>query len=119
MRRAVARLLFVGVVCIVSVGLYASAQTQRGTIRGEVTDPAGGVVPDAKIVLMSGCPDETRETTTNPHGDYSFVDSRAGKYVLRVEAPGFKSLTKKVVVMDGRDTTINFKLKAPKGVTVY
>ncbi len=111
MKRVVALLISIALACVVALASGAKAQADRGDIRGEVTDPAGAVLPNAKVTITKKGTDETRETTANPHGDFSFANLEAGKYVVRVEAANFKSMMKKAIVKAGRDTTINFKLE--------
>jgi hypothetical protein len=120
MKRAVAIAIFVAVACVVTVAPSAMAQAQRGGIRGELIDPAGAVIPNAKVIVTKKGINETHETTANPHGDYSFEELEAGEYVVKVEVAGFNSSVKKVIVKAGRDSTVNFKLKLREpGVTVY
>ncbi len=65
------------------------AQSDRGTVRGTVTDPSDAVVPNAKVVLTGVDNGESRETTTGEEGIYVFPEIKAGLYQLTVEAPGF------------------------------
>lgn len=65
-------------------------QSDRGTIRGTVTDPSGAAVPNAKVVLTGAETGETRETTTSDEGIYVFPELRAAVYRVAVEATGFQ-----------------------------
>ena len=65
------------------------AQSDRGTVRGTVTDPSDAVVPNAKVALTGIENGESRETTTGEEGIYVFPEIKAGLYQLTVEAPGF------------------------------
>ena len=77
-----------------AIGLWLSgvaiAQTDRGTITGTVSDPAGAVVASATIearnqatsVLYTGASSET--------GNYTLAQLPAGVYDLAVTSPGFK-----------------------------
>jgi hypothetical protein len=67
------------------------AQSDRGTLRGTVTDPSDAVVPNAKVVLTGVDNGESRETTTGDEGIYVFPEIKAGLYKLTVEAPGFRA----------------------------
>ncbi len=68
---------------------FVLAQSDRGTVRGTVTDPSDAVVPNAKVVLTGVENGESRETTTGEEGIYVFPEIQAGLYRLTVEAPGF------------------------------
>ena len=76
-------------ICLLSLSIGALSQTQRGQIVGEVTDPAGSVVPAAKVELVNPSTGVRHETVTGPNGSYTFPLLNYGKYDLKVSAPGF------------------------------
>jgi hypothetical protein len=58
-------------VCIVLFSLGSipvSAQDTRGTISGTVTDPQGGVLPDATVIVSNTGTGTTTRLATNPRG---------------------------------------------------
>ena len=64
---------------------------QNAAISGTVFDPAGQVVPGARVTLLYAMAElETRET--NAQGQYSFVHLRAGKYQIVATSSGFDQL---------------------------
>jgi len=67
----------------------ASAQSNKGTITGTVTDPNGAVVKDAKIVVTNTATGEAREATTNDDGSYAIPALDPGIYRLTVDGSGF------------------------------
>jgi hypothetical protein len=69
--------------------LGAEAQ-YRGSLRGTVTDPAGAVVPRAKVTLLNPATNETKSDLTNANGIYTFSGLSESTYQLTVEAQGFK-----------------------------
>src|SRR5579871_5826916 len=76
--------------CFFVIATALLAQNDRGTITGEVKDPAGAVVPNAVIVVTNmgtGAESKTMSTAT---GNYTVPSLTAGMYSLGVEAPGFK-----------------------------
>lgn len=73
---------------ILGTGL-ASAQSDRGTIRGTVTDPSDAVIPNARVVLTGVENGESREVTTGGEGIFVFPEIKAGLYRLAIEATGF------------------------------
>ncbi len=76
--------------CFVVLAASLFAQNDRGTITGEVKDPAGSVVPNATVVAANmGTGAESKSTTTST-GNYTIPSLTAGMYTLTVEAPGFK-----------------------------
>ena len=70
--------------------VVAIAQSDRGTITGTVSDPAGAVVASAAIQaknVQTGAIYETASTTT---GNYTIPQLPAGTYALSVSVQGFK-----------------------------
>src|SRR5689334_4674055 len=65
------------------------AQSDRGTITGTITDPAGAVVPGAKITLTNTETAALMETISTPTGNYTIPSVPIGLYNLSVEAAGF------------------------------
>jgi hypothetical protein len=75
---------------IVASAAPVLAQSDRGTIRGTVTDPSGAVVPNASVIITGIETGETRQTTTNDEGIYVFPELRPTTYRITVEATGFQ-----------------------------
>jgi hypothetical protein len=61
-----------------------------GTVRGDVKDPNGAVVPGATVTLVDAR-GGGRKATTNSSGTYVFTTVDPGPYTLRVEGQGFKT----------------------------
>jgi hypothetical protein len=66
----------------------APAPSIGSTLRGIVTDPSGALVPDAEVTLQSS-EGNVRNTRTTMDGRYVFAGLAAGRYTIRVTAPGF------------------------------
>jgi hypothetical protein len=90
----------------------ASAQlTTTGTVNGTVTDPAGAVVPQAAVTVVSE--DTNLETHTETNRDGSFVVSalQTGHYSVKVVKEGFETYTETGIVLDAtRVVTVNVVL---------
>lgn len=86
----------------------------RGSISGEVADPSGSTVPNAKVVVAAGSIGLTRETTTNENGYFSVPALSAAAYEVRVEAAGFKTLVRNGVRVD-TDLAVVLKLQLEVG----
>ncbi len=69
--------------------MVAGAQTFRGTVSGNVTDPTGSIVANAAIQLTSPATGVTINGKSNSAGDYTFPEITPGIYELTVTAPGF------------------------------
>ncbi len=77
-----------------AVFLFASSdlfpQGFQGTIRGEVRDPSGGVIPGATVTLKSERTGESRTQISSDAGGYDFPHLLVSTYTLTVELSGFK-----------------------------
>ena len=69
-----------------------TAQTSSTEILGRVADASGAVIPGA-LTIRRTATGETRSTTTNQSGDYTFPLIEVGLYSVICEAPGFRSST--------------------------
>lgn len=115
MKRAVAIAIFVALVCLAAPS--AMAQAQKGSIRGEVTDSVGLVIPEAQVIAKNKATGEAREVSADPHGDFVFANLEAGKYKVEVSHAGFRKQVKKVTLKAGADTKLNIKLTVSVVIT--
>ncbi|HMF75921.1 MAG TPA: TonB-dependent receptor [Bryobacteraceae bacterium] len=69
-----------------------AAQDATGKITGLVTDPSGGVVPNANITITNSETNTSQKTATNSDGIYQVLQLPIGLYRVAVEAPGFQSV---------------------------
>src|SRR5689334_16751872 len=60
------------------------AQSDRGTITGTVSDPAGAVVPAAALTLTNTGTAAVYDTVTTATGNYTLPSLPSGRYNLRV-----------------------------------
>jgi hypothetical protein len=70
--------------------LHWQAAAQTGVLRGEVVDPTGAVVPQARIRLLHR--NEVHETQSRADGRYSIRTLAPRTYTVRVTAKGFAPL---------------------------
>ena len=85
---------------VVSVTLFACSAFAQN-VSGRVTDPQGGAVRDA-AVLLSGPGNATPASVrTGDDGAFAFPSVAEGLYVLSVEAPGFQRWTQAITVNEG------------------
>ena len=79
--------------------ITANAQFKAG-IQGTISDSAGALVPDAKVILKDTETGKTQETTSGGEGFYRILGLAPGKYELTVEKTGYKkSLSENVTVV--------------------
>src|SRR5688500_11734697 len=74
---------------VVAFAFQATAQSNKGTITGTVTDPNGAVVKDAKVTATNTATGEAREATTGDEGTYALPALEPGLYRVTVDASGF------------------------------
>jgi Carboxypeptidase regulatory-like domain len=72
---------------LIALPSSSSGQT-TGTLRGQVKDPSGAVVPGA-IVTVVGPNSPTRSATTDRTGTYEIGNLAPGKYTVTTNAQGF------------------------------
>jgi Carboxypeptidase regulatory-like domain len=80
------------VLLLTSTGL-ASAQVDRGTITGTVTDSTGGIVAKASVKAVHVATNFERTVTTSDQGTYTIPQLQVGFYVVIVTATGFQTTT--------------------------
>jgi hypothetical protein len=92
------------------VALTAFGQGNRGSITGSITDPQGGVTPNASVDVKNQDTGELFHGGASSTGNY-VVPVPAGKYELTVTAPGFKKYVRaNLEVVTGTDTRADVKL---------
>jgi len=68
----------------------AFAQTDRGTITGTISDPAGAVIANAAIEARNVATGAVYQAASSATGNYTIGQLPAGPYELNVAVPGFK-----------------------------
>ena len=79
--------------------LPAAAYAQQ--LHGQVTDPSGAVIPNAKIVLK-GENGSATSAVSDGAGNYVFRQLPVGKYTITVTEKGFRTFTQQVEVAVGQ-----------------
>jgi protocatechuate 3,4-dioxygenase beta subunit len=73
------------------------AQDVNASLSGEVTDPAGAVIPGAKVTLINETSGARQDFQTDASGEYNFRNLPPGIYDLSVTAPAFESYVRKAI----------------------
>ena len=79
------------VLVLVASGPSVPGQTATGEVNGTVTDPNGAVMPGATAMLINQATNIEVRAQPNQNGTFTFVNVKPGRYLLRVEAKGFKT----------------------------
>src|SRR6266478_1706093 len=90
--------------CILAISFaaagYGNAQSTGGRVRGTVTDPSGGAVTGANLVLTNEANGTQRDTLSGSSGEYIFLEMPVGTYQIEVSQKGFKKYIRKGLVVD-------------------
>ncbi len=96
--------------CILAACLLAlPAFPQTASLRGQVTDESGAVVPGARIAI-SGAGGFSRVTTSRGDGSYSFTGLPSGTYTVQASAPDLKVREAVTVSLYGGTQTLSLLL---------
>jgi hypothetical protein len=91
--------------------VVAHAQQSRGTLRGVIKDELGATIVGA-TVTMTDAGGVEKTATTNGEGAYVFSGVAPGKYLVRVNAPGFAlSEDNEVEITAGGRQSLDLTLK--------
>jgi hypothetical protein len=105
-----------------SLVLASGQDATTGALRGTVTDPTGGRIPQATIVIVNTATGSRHSTTTDAEGRYAFEILPPGDYSARTTAAGMSpQVTPELHVEVGGATELEFHLTvavAKENITV-
>ncbi len=81
------------VVLILASQWGLQAQVLYGTLTGNITDPTGAAVPNAKVEALNVRTGVAQNSVTNEIGVYRFTTLDPGQYTLTITAPSFGVVT--------------------------
>ena len=102
-------------ICI-AVGLAAAlpqpvlGQGVAGTLRGQVTDPSGAVIPQAQVTATSQG-GKASSAQADGGGAYQVRGLGPGTYIVSATSPGFAAYTSSVTIVPGQSRTLNIALQ--------
>jgi len=95
--------------CLSPNAAWAQAST---SLRGTITDPSGGAIPNASVRLVNADTNLTRTTASDAQGNYVFPEVQPGNYSLTVEVPGFARYQQTgIQLLVNLPATVNVKMK--------
>ena len=95
-----------------AVVLTASSWAQfSGSIQGMIQDPAGAVVPNAKVQLKNTETNVAASTTSDAEGNYRFVSLAPGSYQINVEASGFNTTAVSFTLATSQNLNVPVSMK--------
>jgi len=107
---------FVRRTCILFLALYLApvavfAQVEKGTITGLVKDSSGAVVADAHINIRNNASGITTASSTNTEGLYVSPPLSPGVYSVEVNAAGFRSAQRRVMLEVAQRIAVDINLE--------
>lgn len=97
---------------ILLTGSIAMGQEYRGSIRGNVTDPNGSVIPGAEVIVKNIETNISTTVKTNDDGSYAVTLLIPGKYSVTITGNGFKKMVREQVNVNVDDRlTVDFQLE--------
>ncbi len=101
--------LLIAITLIFLAAATLAAQVITGSMYGTVTDPAGAIVPNARVIATSVERGNTRDTVSNEKGEWVLTILPIGTYNVRIDATGFKAFDHTGIVLRAED---NIKIDA-------
>jgi len=101
---------------LVVVALFLVTPTvvfAQASITGTVRDTSGAVLPGVTVEASSAALiEKVRTATTDGSGQYRIVDLRAGEYAVAFTLPGFSTVKREGIVLEGAFTaTVNAEMR--------
>jgi hypothetical protein len=90
MKRRLINFCTVLALLVLSISTHLSAQSDTGSIAGQVSDPSGAAVVGATVTITDLGTNNILKTRTGSNGGYAFSTLRASRYKIVVDAAGFK-----------------------------
>jgi hypothetical protein len=97
-------------VLIVFAPLPLAAQSLNATLSGIVRDSSGGVLPGVTVTARQTATNQTRETTTDTNGRYTFPDLAIGPQEITAMLQGFQQARSNVQLTVGQSSEVNITL---------
>jgi hypothetical protein len=91
-------------VCILVFSCATLAQSDRGTITGTVSDPAGAVVANAAIQAKNVGTGGLYDVVSTATGNYTLAELPVGRYEVSVTVPGFKKFVRQGLTLQVAQT---------------
>lgn len=105
---------FFGAALILIPVTSAFAQGNFASLSGEVVDSQGAAMPRATLTLKSSNTGFLRKTFSNAEGLYDFTDLNPDDYELQVEASGFQTEARSVVLAVNQALRLDVQLQVGK-----
>jgi hypothetical protein len=93
------------------LGTFSCYAQSTTSLRGVITDPSGGVIPDATVSIINADNGFLRRNVTDASGEYKFLQVAPGTYKLTAEKEGFATMTRSdVKLLVNTPTTLDLAM---------
>src|SRR5438093_13444671 len=79
--------------CILVLSVSPAPAQTDGSISGVIRDASGAVIPGAMVTVTNPATNQVRSAISNEARVYNFPVLQPGKYNIKVELPGFRTIT--------------------------
>jgi hypothetical protein len=94
------KIILASLVCLAFAGSSILGQIVTASLEGTILDPAGAVVPNAKVRVVNSSTNQEARTVTKGDGRFSFPSLLpGGPYTITVEAAGFNTEERTGIVL--------------------
>ena len=94
------------VLLLLSLSIAAVAQSNKGAIKGTVTDQNKGIVQNATVIATSNDTNAERTVNSGDDGTYEILLLDPGTYKITVKAPSFAETVQENVVVQTQSTAV-------------
>jgi len=102
---------------VLSIGQVFAQSTVTGGINGTITDPQGGVVPNATVTVTNIGTNSVVTVTTNEDGGYRVSNLQPGTYRIETTVSGFApAKADNIIVEVGKSTPVDIPLTVGSAV---
>jgi hypothetical protein len=111
-KNAVVLVVFTALALSLLIAIPTQAQVVGATLSGTISDPSGGVVPNAQVSVRNTATGVAREVASDTAGFYVLPNLLPGTYEVTVAAPGFNTARQSNLELGvGAQQQLNFSLK--------
>jgi Carboxypeptidase regulatory-like domain len=90
----------VSIAALILLAIPVVAQLPTATILGTAKDSSGGVLPNVTVTITNVDTGIVRTVKTGDDGEYRAPELPVGRYEVRAEHPGFKTVTRKGITLE-------------------